>query len=145
MNRIDTCGGRATANVLLGPPKGLSGAGFLGKVVDLKRVRAQRSGQPPKKKHNWVNKTTRESRQRSHLLDKRRANYFRYDLEDLVQQFNLPEEVRAGFVSGIISRGQRQSVEDAKAFVKEKREEGLIGPEIFEHATRLIERYSLWR
>lgn len=115
--------------------------------MDLKRVRAQREGQPPKKKHNWVNKETRESRQRAHLLPMggKEANFVRYDLEDLMAQSETPLEQRSGFVAQVIAKGQRLSVEDAKAFVKEKRVEGLISEALANRLLTLIDRYAIWR
>jgi len=115
--------------------------------MDLKRVRAQREGQPPKRKHNWVNKETRESRQRAHLLPMggKEANFVRYDLEDLVAQSDLPAEQRSGFVAQVLAKGQRLGIDDAKEFVKEKKAEGLIAEQLANRVLTLIDRYAIWR
>lgn len=102
-------------------------------------------GPPPKPKHNWVNKTTRTSRQRGWMLDKSKENYFKYDMDELLKKSNVPEERRASLTATIFAKGSRGTTEDAIAFAKEKKVEGLLDESTYNGVLRLIEGYSTWR
>lgn len=110
---------------------------------------AQRPSQagkpPPKPKHNWINKTTRASRQRSRMLDKSKENYFRYDMDELLKRGNVPDERRAALASTLFAKGSRGTTDDAKEFAQEKRAEGLYDDDTYNGILRLLEGYSTWR
>jgi hypothetical protein len=101
------------------------------------------SPRPPK--HNWVNKTTRASRQRERMLDKSKENYFKYDMEDLLKRSPVPVEKRASIAATIFAKGSRTSVQEAKDYVKAKLEEGVFDDATFRHVMDMIDRYSTWR
>ena len=109
------------------------------------RTSAGTGGPPPKPKHNWVNKLTRESRARERMLDKSKENYFKYDMEDLLKKHEVPEERRLSLAATIFAKGSRSTTEEAKQFVKEKQTEGLITEALAKAITNLIDGYSTWR
>lgn len=102
-------------------------------------------GAPPKPKHNWINKLSRESRQRERMLDKSKENYFKYDMEDLLKKSNVVEERRLSLAATIFAKGSRGTTEDAKAYAKEKLAEGVITEPVFKAIIGLIDGYSTWR
>src|SRR5688572_15689309 len=102
-------------------------------------------GTPPKPKHNWVNKLTRESRTRERMLDKSKENYFKYDMEDLLKKHEVPEERRLSLAATIFAKGSRSTTQEAKDFVKEKQTEGLITEPLAKAIINLIDGYSTWR
>jgi len=102
-------------------------------------------GQPPKPKHNWINKLSRDSRQRERMLDKSKENYFKYDMEDLLKKHEMPEERRGSLIATIFAKGSRGTTQDAKDFVKEKLTEGLLTEPLAKAITNMIDGYSTWR
>jgi hypothetical protein len=102
-------------------------------------------GTPPKPKHNWINKLSRDSRQRERMLDKSKENYFKYDMEDLLKKGNVAEERRLSLTATIFAKGSRGTTEDAKVFAKEKLTEGLLTEPVYKQIINLIDGYSIWR
>lgn len=102
-------------------------------------------GPPPKPKHNWVNKNTRESRQRDRMLDKSKENYFKYDMDDLLKKGGVADERRLALAATLFAKGSRGLLEDAKDFAKEKFEEGILTEPVYKQVLVLLEGYSTWR
>lgn len=100
---------------------------------------------PPKPKHNWVNKTTRESRQRDRMLDKSKENYFKYDMDDLLKKGGVPDDRRLALAATLFAKGSRGTVQDAKDFAKLKFDEGVLNEPTYKQVLVLLEGYSTWR
>src|ERR1041385_7944590 len=109
------------------------------------QYRPKPAGAPIKQKHNWVNKLNRDSRQRDRMLDKSKENYFKYDMEDLLKKHEVPEERRLSLAATIFAKGSRGTTQDAKDFIKEKQQEGLITEALAKAITNLVDGYSTWR
>jgi hypothetical protein len=100
---------------------------------------------PWRPKHNWSNKTHRESRQRAKMLDKGRENYFKYDMEEILEASTVPEEKRMSFTATLFAKGSRQDIDTAKDFVDAKTKEGFIEGDTAKSIVKLIDRYATWR
>lgn len=100
---------------------------------------------PPKPKHNWINKLSRDSRQRERMLDKSRENYFKYDMEDLLRKSEVPEERRLSLAATIFAKGSRGTTQQAKDYAKEKLTEGVLTEPLYRQILTLIDGYSTWR
>jgi hypothetical protein len=100
---------------------------------------------PPKPKHNWTNKLTRESRRRDRMLDKGKENYFKYDMEDLLKKSKVPEERRLALAATLFAKGSRGLLQDAKDFAKEKLVEGMYDEGTYKQILVLLDGYSIWR
>lgn len=109
------------------------------------QYRPRPAGAPVKQKHNWINKLSRDSRQRERMLDKSKENYFKYDMEDILSKAEVPEERRASLVATIFAKGSRGTTVEAKDFVKEKLTEGVLTEPVYKQIINLIEGYSTWR
>jgi len=109
------------------------------------RTAGSPGGAPPKPKHNWVNKLSRDSRQRERMLDKSKENYFKYDMEDLLKKHEVPEERRLSLAATIFAKGSRGTTQDAKDFIKEKLTEGILTEPLHKAILVLIDGYSTWR
>lgn len=79
------------------------------------------------------------------MLDMRREQHFRYDLREALNDHAVPLEQVNAISATIFSKGSRVSTDEAKAFVRQKVEEGVIPPEVRDRVLGLVERYSTWR
>lgn len=109
------------------------------------QYRPKPAGGPVKQKHNWVNKLSRDSRQRGRMLDKSKENYFKYDMEDLLKKSEVVEERRLSLAATIFAKGSRGTTDEAKEYAKEKLDEGVITEPVYKQIIILIDGYSTWR
>lgn len=93
-----------------------------------------------------MNKENRESRQRAKLLDLSNESIFRYDIEDILNDSGTtPEDRVQSLVAMIWSRASRMGIPDAKKFVHEKADEGMIDSDSEKQIVRLLDRNSTYR
>lgn len=108
-----------------------------------RRSKARKKRQGPG--HNEQNRRTKESRDRSKMLDSGREPYFRYDVEELLaDKGKEPEEVRP-FLQAIWTQGSRNDIEAALEFAKEKEDEGFLDPDTRQKIEIYVKKYSTWR
>ncbi len=112
-----------------------------------RRLRAPRiPGQGPRPpRHNETNRQTKESRQRERLLDSSRANYFRYEMQDILKTSPTPPELHGALIQSLWAKGSRISVSEAKTFLVEKGKEGVVDRETQSRLATIIDRYATWR
>jgi hypothetical protein len=114
-----------------------------------RRLRAPRvpnlKGVPRAPKHNQTNRNTRESKQRERMLDQRRANYFRYDCEDILNASTVQEEMRSSLIQTLWAKGSRDSLMEAKVWLNEKVKEKAVDAGTQQKLIAVMERYSTWR
>lgn len=96
--------------------------------------------------HNEANRQTRESRQQSKMLDSAQETRFRYYMEQiLVAEGSMqPEEARP-FIQGLWTQGYRNGVPEAKVWLKERVDEGMVDTDSQKKILDLIQKYSRWR
>lgn len=97
--------------------------------------------------HNEIKNTGKESRGRQKLLDLGSSNesIFRYDMEDILADSSTSEDRVPSLVASIWSKASRLGINDAKDFIKEKVDEGMIDPEAERKLLRLLDRNSKYR
>ncbi|MHB8634045.1 MAG: hypothetical protein ACYDBQ_08785 [Thermoplasmatota archaeon] len=114
-----------------------------------RRLRAPKLPAPPgtprAPKHNQFNRQSRESRMREKMLDGSRANYFKYDCQDILKNSTMAADHHNSLIQSLWAKGSRTSVEDAKEFLHEKTTEGLVPATVEQAILRVIDRYSTWR
>ena len=112
-----------------------------------RRLRAPRiPGQRPSTpKHNQANRQSKESRQRERLLDTSKANYFRYEMQDILKASPTPVEHHGSLIQSLWAKGTRISAVEARIYLQEKAKEGIVDRETQDRLLRIIERYSTWR
>ena len=112
-----------------------------------RRLRAPRvpgSG-PSGPRHNQANRQSRESRQRERLLDTSKANYFRYEMQDILKVSSTPLEAQGALIQSLWAKGSRISVTEAKNFLVEKGKEGIVDRDTQSRLATIIDRYATWR
>lgn len=114
-----------------------------------RRLRAPRvpnmSGVPRAPKHNQTNRNSRESKQRERMLDQRRANYFRYDCEDILKPSPVPVEMQSSLIQTLWAKGSRDSLMEAKVWLNDKVKEKVVDPATQQKLLAIMDRYSTWR
>lgn len=95
--------------------------------------------------HNEQNKQTRESRQRSKMLDASRENHFRYDIQELLVGAGLEEEEWRPFLQTLWAQGFRNGIDEAREWVHEQVEEERIPADLEKPVLDLVRKYSTVR
>ena len=79
------------------------------------------------------------------MLDVRREQHFRYDMRQVLDEGKVPEEQRNSIYATVFSKGSRISLDEAKDFVQQKMQEGVLSPQLRDRIMMLVDRYSTWR
>ncbi len=114
--------------------------------------RSRRRRRPPRRRrdpgvpsHNELNRDTRASKQRAKMLDLSKESIFRYDMEDILEEAETPDERIPATIASIWSKASRQGIDDAKDFIRTKREEGLYDQETETRILRLLSMHTRYR
>ncbi len=114
-----------------------------------RRLRAPRvpavPGTPRPPKHNQTNRNTRESRQREKMLDQSKANYFKYDLQDILKASPVAPEQHNSLIQTMWAKGSRDAVQEAKVWLMEKVKEKIVDAATQQRILNILDRYSTWR
>ena len=103
------------------------------------------SGAPRVPKHNEANRNSRESRQREKMLDQSKANYFKYEMQDVLKASPVPPEMQPSLIQTLWAKGSRDSVTEAKVWLMEKVKEKAVDAATQTRLLVVIDRYSTWR
>lgn len=79
------------------------------------------------------------------MLDVRREAHFKYDFREVLANSGLQAEQLNSLYASTMSKSANQNVDEAKAFLSQKRDEKLITREACDRLLALIDRYSRWR
>jgi hypothetical protein len=102
-------------------------------------------GAPRPVKHNQANRNTKESRQREKLLDTSKANYFKYDLQDLLKQSPVAPELHNSLIQTLWAKGTRDSTQEAKVWLNDKVKEKQVDVATQQRILAILDRFSTWR
>ena len=103
------------------------------------------TGAPRVPKHNEANRNTRESRQREKMLDQSKANYFKYDMQDVLKPSAVPVEMQPSLIQTLWAKGSRDSLSEAKVWLMEKVKEKVVDAPTQQKLLNIMDRYSTWR
>ncbi|MEA3202557.1 MAG: hypothetical protein QOI63_223 [Thermoplasmata archaeon] len=102
-------------------------------------------GAPRPTKHNQANRNTKESRQREKLLDTSKANYFKYDLQDLLKVSPVAPELHNSLIQTLWAKGTRDSTQEAKVWLNDKVKEKQVDVATQQKILSILDRFSTWR
>jgi hypothetical protein len=103
------------------------------------------TGAPRVPKHNEANRNSRESRQREKMLDQSKANYFKYDMQDVLKVSPVPVEMQPSLIQTLWAKGSRDSLSEAKVWLMEKVKEKIVDAPTQQRLLGIMDRYSTWR
>jgi hypothetical protein len=102
-------------------------------------------GAPRPVKHNQANRNSKESRQREKLLDTSKANYFKYDLQDLLKASPVAPELHNSLIQTLWAKGTRDSTQEAKVWLNDKVKEKMVDVATQQKILAILDRFSTWR
>jgi len=102
-------------------------------------------GAPRPVKHNQANRNSKESRQREKLLDTSKANYFKYDLQDLLKASPVAPELHNSLIQTLWAKGTRDSTQEAKIWLNDKVKEKQVDVPTQQKILIILDRFSTWR
>ncbi len=79
------------------------------------------------------------------MLNVRRMASFRYDLREILSNFDVNETIAGSILASIIAKGSRVSIASAKEFVREQEKTGAYPREASEEICSLLDRWSTYR
>lgn len=82
---------------------------------------------------------------RTRLLDQSKANYFKYEMQDLLKSTPIAPELHNALIQTLWAKGSRDELAAAKEFLAEKVKDKTVDPESSTRILRLLDRYAIWR
>jgi hypothetical protein len=79
------------------------------------------------------------------MLNLRRVTSFRYDLREILSQFEVNETIAGSILASIVAKGSRVSIESAKTYVRDQEKTGAYPSEASEEICSLLDRWSTYR
>ena len=82
---------------------------------------------------------------RAKRLDRSRHMEYKYEMRGLLTELDIPEEHRSNILGTIWARGERLTAADAKEFISEKREQGVLTEDQDSTLKKVVDRYTVRR
>ena len=82
---------------------------------------------------------------RAKRLNRSRHMEYKYEMKGLLQEISVVEEHRSSIIGSVWAKGERQTADEAKAFVASKVSEGAINDDQAARLIRLIDNYTVRR
>jgi len=87
----------------------------------------------------------RPRQKRTAMLDVSKDREFRYYLKEILERYKLDERNASSMLATIHSKARMLSISDAKDYVREKTEEGILPEDGMVEILRLLNRFRKWR
>jgi len=78
-------------------------------------------------------------------LDRSRHMEYKYEVRGLLKEINVAEEYHSSLLGSIWAKGERQTAQDAKQFILEKQNEGIIDDTQAEKLISVVDDYTIRR
>lgn len=83
----------------------------------------------------------RES-ERTTMLNLNRISSFKYDLREIMSEYEVSEGVASSVIASVIAKGSRMSIESARSYVREQERAGAYPKKASDEICYLLERFS---
>ena len=101
---------------------------------------------PKKPQRKFRNKTSSyQPANRARRLDRSRHMEYKYEMRGLLSEIGIEEEHRSNLLATIWARGERQTTNEAKQFLKEKLDEGIINDNQMTSLEKIVDGYTVRR
>ena len=102
--------------------------------------------EPKKPQKKFRNKTSSyQPANRARRLDRSRHMEYKYEMRGLLVEIGVSEEFRSNLLATIWARGERQTTKEAKDFLLEKLDEGIIDDEQMKSLESVVDGYTIRR
>lgn len=79
------------------------------------------------------------------MLSMRRLGSFKYDIREIMTHYDVDEALASSIVANVIAKSSRQSIEEAKEYVRDSMTKGEMIEPVGDEICNLLDRYSKWR
>lgn len=100
------------------------------------------------RRRNYWERTTKKNTKpgkRVPMLNLRMENVFRFDLNEILRNSNTDERYINSFIATLVTKASRNSIKDARNYVREKCEDGTVDKGVKGEILRLLNRYTKFR
>ena len=70
---------------------------------------------------------------------------YKYEVRRLLVDIKVAEEHRSSILGSVWAKGERQTVSDAKEFLSEKYDEGILDDTQFDAMSKIVDNYTVRR
>ena len=111
-----------------------------------KKSPSETKTEPKKPQKKFRNKTSSyQPANRARRLDRSRHMEYKYEMRGLLVEIGVSEEFRSNLLATIWARGERQTTKDAKDFLQEKLDEGIIDDDQMKSLESVVDGYTIRR
>jgi len=114
------------------------------KKTQAKPITTREPAKKPQRK--FRNKTSSyQPANRARRLDRSRHMEYKYEMRGLLSEIGIDEEHRSNLLATIWARGERQTTNEAKEFLSEKLNEGIIDDDQMASLEKIVDGYTVRR
>ena len=111
-----------------------------------KKASLETKSEPKKPQKKFRSKTSSyQPANRARRLDRSRHMEYKYEMRGLLVEIGVPEEFRSNLLATIWARGERQTSNEAKDFLQEKLDEGIIDDDQMKSLASVVDGYTIRR
>ena len=111
-----------------------------------KKRPSETTAEPKKPQKKFRSKTSSyQPANRARRLDRSRHMEYKYEMRRLLVEIGVSEEFRSNLLATIWARGERQTTKQAKDFLQEKLDEGIINDDQMESLEGVVDAYTIRR
>lgn len=79
------------------------------------------------------------------MLNQRRVGEFKYDVRELFVENQMDPDLASTFLASVIAKASRQSIKDAKDYVREQQAAGAISKDVMDGLIYYLDRYTKYQ
>ena len=111
-----------------------------------KKTPSETKTEPKKPQRKFRSKTSSyQPANRARRLDRSRHMEYKYEMRGLLVEIGVSEEFRSNLLATIWARGERQTTKEAKDFLQEKLDEGIIDDDQMKSLENVVDGYTIRR
>jgi hypothetical protein len=95
-----------------------------------------------KKKSFTTKKKNPGERLRKPMLNLGKLDYFKYDLNEIIDTSDIEDDLKPSFKASIIAKARQRSISDAKDYLDEMLEKEQVSEGTHNKLCRLLDRYT---
>lgn len=99
----------------------------------------------PKKSKVRTKQKTYQPATRLKRLNRSKHMEYKYEMRSLLVEIGIMEEYRSNLLASIWAKGERQSTKEAKQYIDEKKDEGVLDDDQHKSLLKVIESYTIRR
>lgn len=100
---------------------------------------------PPPRPRRRSPKSSYQPANRAKRLDRSRHMEYKYEMRGLLKKIDILEEHHSGLLGSIWAKGERQTAAEAKLYLVEKLNDGIINEHQSEKLSKIIDEYTIRR